>query len=99
MARWPKDEKSGAGKEKKTQGKRKRRPVDTEADWSAQDAGVLRDIISNVTSDDGAVRFGYSRDGGAYSVGIYGDGKPFTEYCGVSEDVAAWLEGIKLDYE
>lgn len=86
-------------KPKEAEQKRRRRALSEEADWSAQDGDLLKSIIANVTGDGGAIRFGYSRDGGAYSLGIYGDGKPFTEFCPASTDVDTWLRGIELDYE
>ena len=99
MPRWPKEEGENPKKGKKPEAKRRRRVAEQEADWSSTDAGLLQDVIANVTSDGGAIRFGYSRDGGAYSIGIYGDGKPFSEFLGATEDIESWLEGLKLDYE
>ncbi len=86
-------------KSKKPEVKRRRRQNDAVADWGNADPGLLASVIAAVTMDDGAIRLGYSRDGGAYSVGIYGDGKPFTEYLGATEDIDEWLEGLRLDYE
>lgn len=86
-------------KSKKPREDRRRRQSEFIADWDAADAVLLRSVISTVTKDDGAVRFGYSRDGGAFAIGIYGDGETFTEYLGAKEDVNVWLEGIRLDYE
>lgn len=63
------------------------------------DQGILCSLIAAVTKSGGAVRFGYSRDGGAYSVGVYGDGKPFTEFCPANADVEGWIEGFVFDYE
>lgn len=99
MARWPKDEKQNSKKADNPPAKRRRRTAEVEADWSGVDNGLLRDVVANVTGDGGAIRFGYSRDGGAYAIGIYGDGKPYTEYLGANEDVDEWLTGIKLDFE
>lgn len=89
---------------KSTQGKtaqkrKRRRQNDTCADWAAARPGLLASVVETITADGGAIRFGYSRDGGAYSIGIYGDGEPFTEYFGATGDVDIWLEGIRLDYE
>lgn len=42
----------------------------------------------------GALRFGYSRDGGAYAVGIYGDGEPYTEFVRPGEDMDSFLEEV-----
>jgi hypothetical protein len=42
---------------------------------------------------------GYSRDGGAYAIGFYGDGEPFTEFIAPTEDVDEYLRGVIDDYE
>jgi hypothetical protein len=47
----------------------------------------------------GALRLGYTKDGGAYAVGIYGDGTPFTEYIPPSDSVEDYLRGVIEDYE
>ena len=47
-----------------------RRSTET-ADWQAADAELVKRCISAAAKDGGALRFGYSRDGGAYAVGIY----------------------------
>lgn len=87
------------GKSKKT-GERRRRRVETDcADWGSANAELLQRVIEVATAGGGAIRFGYSRDGGAYSVGIYGDGKPFTEFLPGPADVDEWLEGFRVDYE
>lgn len=86
-------------KSKKPDVKRKRRQKDAVADWGNAEPGLLASVVATVTMGGGAMRFGYSRDGGAFSVGIYGDGDPFTEYLPGTEDVDEWLEGIRLDYE
>lgn len=86
-------------KGKKPVERRRRRQDDSVADWAAADSRLLRAVVENVTKGDGAIRFGYSKDGGAYSVGIYGDGEPYTEYLPATSDLDAWLEGFRLDYE
>lgn len=86
-------------KPKKPEVKRRRRQHDAIADWGGVDATLLRGVVETITKDGGAVRFGYSRDGGAYAIGIYGDGKPFTEYFGATGDTDEWLEGLRLDYD
>jgi len=50
-------------------------------DWGRIDAELLWKLIQACTENDGAVMFGYSRDGGAYSVKIYEDGEPNKIYC------------------
>lgn len=58
------------------------------------DANVLLMAIGAVVEHDGALRIGVSRDGGAWSFGIYGDGDPYTEYVPGTEDVNEYLRGL-----
>jgi hypothetical protein len=64
------------------------------ANWAMADPLVLQALISAVTAQGGAVRFGYSRDGGAYSVGILGDGDPYTEWIRPTENLDMVLADI-----
>lgn len=89
---------NGKGR-KKTDEPRRRREQETVADWGGIDADRIRSVVAAISAIGGAVRFGYSRDGGAYSVGIYGDGKPFTEFKPATDDIEGWLETIAFDYE
>jgi hypothetical protein len=68
------------------------------ADWGGVDPGCLLDAVQKVTKHGYAIRFGYTRDGGAYAVGIIGDGDPFTEYCRATEDVDLFLRSIADEY-
>lgn len=65
-----------------------------EANWEAVDGDVLKSVIELVADTDGALRFGRSRDGGAYSVGVYGDGEPYTEYIPGTEDITTYLQEL-----
>lgn len=65
------------------------------ADWTTATPSILIDAISSAAISGGALRFGYSRDGGAYALGIYGDGEPYTEFCKPSEDLDAFLLDVK----
>lgn len=62
------------------------------ADWGSQPADTLLKLITTVTSRGGAVRFGYTRDGGAYSLGVYYGTGHRTFYCRAGEDVSAFLQ-------
>lgn len=64
------------------------------ADWGTASAELVVRAIERAAITGGAIRFGYSRDGGAYAVGIYGDGDPYTEFCKPSEDLDEFLESI-----
>lgn len=76
----------------KSRGVRKQ-PGNT-ADWSNVNESSLRNAIAQAASTGGALRFGYSRDGGAYAVGIYGDGEPYTEFLRPGDDVELFLEEV-----
>lgn len=64
------------------------------ADWSLADAALIQRAIANVAAQGGALRFGYTSDGGAYALGVYGDGDPYTEYIRPSEDVNEFLSEL-----
>lgn len=67
------------------------------AQWADVDAGVLLRAVAAVAEYGGAIRFGYTRDGGAFAIGIYGDGPPRTVYLRPSDDVVGWLERLADD--
>lgn len=64
------------------------------ADWQNVDTTILVWAICVVALAGGALRFGYTRDGGAYAIGVYGDGEPYTEYIKPGEDVNAVIRAI-----
>ena len=68
------------------------------ADWGSADGELLKRAIAAVALMGGALRLGYTRDGGAYAIGIYGDGDPFTEYVPPSDDIDEYLKGVIEDY-
>lgn len=69
------------------------------ADWSTVDADTLQQTIVAVSMAGGAIRFGYTGDGGAYAIGIYGDGdKPYTEYLRPGENVEAFLVDVQTTF-
>lgn len=80
------------------QSRRRNRGNGDVADWGSVDPDKLRAVIANVTSHGFAIRFGYTRDAGAYAVGIIGDGEPFTEFIRPTEDVDLYLTGLVDDY-
>lgn len=73
---------------------------DQTANWGMVDPIVIQTTIEVVTRGGGALRFGYTADGGAYALGVYGDGeKPYTEYIRPSEDVEAVLKELQIAFE
>lgn len=69
------------------------------ADYSALDAVLLKRAIDAVTGAGCAIRFGYTRDKGAYAVGILGDGEPYTEYLRPTEDADYFFNALSEDFE
>jgi len=78
---------------------RRRRDQSSQADWASCNPELLQELVCRLGVLGGAARFGYSRDAGAYAIGVYGDGEPFTEYLSGTSDVDEWLQGLILDYE
>ena len=79
----------------KAEPKRAYTPRRESADWSSVDAEAIRAAISALGSIGGALRYGYSRDGGAYAVGVYGlESQPYTDYLRPGDDVSAYLYGL-----
>lgn len=68
-----------------------RKKVQMGADWASVDADLLRAVVAAVAAKDGALRLGYTSDGGCYAIGIYGDGAPYTEYVRPKDDVEGFL--------
>jgi hypothetical protein len=69
------------------------------ADWESADAALLRAVVAAVAAAGGAIRFGYTRDGGAFAVGIYENGNMKTEYLPPDDDLEAYLKGILDDFK
>jgi len=78
--------------------RRRNRGVSDVADWRGATPEKVVSAIAAVTSHGCAIRFGYTRDGGAYAVGIIGDGEPFTEFIRPTEDVDLYLDSLASDY-
>lgn len=56
--------------------------------------------IDAALREGGAIRIGRTRDGGAWAIGIYGDGeKPYTEYVQASEDINAYFDNLAGFFE
>lgn len=56
------------------------------------EGNALLHALDCVLRGGGAVRIGRTRDGGAWAIGVYGDGdQPYTEYIQGSEDINKYL--------
>lgn len=63
------------------------------------DPGILKETLQVVALAGGALRLGFTRDGGAFAIGVYGDGDPYTVYCAPSEDITATLRAIRDGFD
>jgi len=68
------------------------------ADWGSVDAELLRYAVAAVSVAGGAVRFGYTRDGGAYAIGVYDNGESDTDYVRPGEDINGYLRALGDDF-
>jgi hypothetical protein len=69
------------------------------ADWALADSALLIKVICKVGIKHGAIRLGYTRDGGAYSVGVYAGDEYFTDYVRPGEDIDAYLQDLLQSFE
>lgn len=67
-------------------------------EWSSIQSQLVVEAIGCVAKSGGALRFGYTRDQGAYAIGIYGEGDPYTEYFHDPKDCADFLRELIGDY-
>lgn len=64
------------------------------ADWASASADAIKRAIESASAVGGALRFGYSGDGGAYALGCYYDGESWTEFIRPAEDIDDFLEQV-----
>lgn len=60
-------------------------------DWGRIDPELLWKLIQRMTVDDGAVMFGYSRDGGAYSLKVYSGGEAEKAYFHTDAEILSFI--------
>lgn len=68
------------------------------ADWATVNGDTLAKAVATVAARGCAIRFGYTRDGGSYAIGILGDGDAYTEYVRPNESLDAYLLTIIEDF-
>jgi hypothetical protein len=93
-----KDSKRDTDKPQQRSNRRRNRGTDTIAEWGDANAQKVLEAISAIARNGFAVRFGYTRDGGAFAIGVVGDGDPYTEYVRPNEDIDLYLDGLIQDY-
>lgn len=70
----------------------KRRQAGGIADYAAMDGAKLVKVLEQLCDWGCAIRFGKTKDGGAYALGVYGvDDVPYTEFLPPGEDPVAYL--------
>jgi len=76
-------------------------PVESgSADWATVGAENILECIIAAVEVGGALRFGTTSDGGAYALGVYGDGPaPYTLYSGSDEGMREHLRGVAAAFE
>lgn len=88
-------------KSKQTSGRRFQRNTASAgiADWATVEAETLKRCIVTVALAGGALRLGYTADGGAYAIGVYGDGpEAYTEYVRPSENLDKVLQELEQTF-
>lgn len=87
---------------RKAESRRRRQAVSrtgSHADWSEVDGALLAKMVQAVARTGGALRLGFTRDGGAYAVGFYDGDDKHTEYISPNDDVNEFMRGVIEDYE
>jgi len=65
------------------------------ANYGGIDGARLLRAIEVITANGGAIRLGKTRDGGAFAIGVYGDGnEPYTDYLRPTDDIVEYLETL-----
>jgi len=67
--------------------------------WRDVNPGVLIDTIQTVALAGGAIRLGYTRDGGAIAIGVYGDGDPYTVYVSPRDSLEDILRSVRDGFD
>jgi len=69
------------------------------ADWTNASPELVLQLVCTVARQGGAVRYGYTRDGGAYSIGIYLGDDSKTYYCNEAEGINEQLEDLRSYFD
>ena len=68
------------------------------ASWGNVDSETLLRAVCAVAELGCAIQLGYTKDGGAFSIRVVGDGKPYNEFVRPTEDINLHLEGMYEDF-
>lgn len=69
------------------------------ADYATVDRDKLIRALCSVSLAGGALRFGYSRDGNIYAIGVLGDGDAYTLWATSTEELDITLEDLAEHFE
>jgi hypothetical protein len=69
------------------------------ADWTGCNADTLVQLIATASKKGGALRFGYTRDGGAYAIGVYCGQEYFTDYIRPGESIDDYLNTLLRSFD
>lgn len=75
------------------------RKGDGVADWHNANPEIVLRLVCVVSVQGGAVRYGYTRDGGAYSIGIYLGDDSQTYYCNEKDGIDATVKDLISYFE
>lgn len=105
MARDPKEKPQIPNRDAKAQSdkeaviaRRKNRGNGEIADWENVNSDRLFRALCCVTARGFGIQFGYTRDGGAYSIRIVGASEPITDYVRPTEDMDTYLNSLIEDF-
>lgn len=84
---------TGSGRKPRVRQPRKRFPIDSLF------TAALANLIKAVLTHNGAIRFGMTRDGAVLSMGVYGDGEPYTDYLATEEEWLEWCDEMIERFE
>lgn len=68
-------------------------------DYADVDAGSLHKLVCGVAARQGAVRYGYTRDGNAFSVGLYLGEDSKTYYANTLTEMVDLMEYLNASFE
>lgn len=81
-------------RERSKQARSRRAAAAGEADYATADWCATAALVEALAREQGALRLGLTRDGGAYAIGVYLGEDYATEYVKASEDYTAALDEI-----
>jgi len=88
------NERKGNKRERSKQARSRRAAAAGDASYSTADWTALIALVEALAREQGALRLGVTRDGGAYALGVYLGDDYATEYIKPAEDFSAAIDEI-----